>query len=102
MSIWFVSRHAGAVEWARQQGLMVDHLVSHLDPEQVQPGDTVVGSLPVHLAAVVCDRGARYMHLEMDVPQAMRGRELSAEEMAACNARLNQYNVEKEAGDAQQ
>ncbi len=59
MTTWFVSRHPGALDWARQQGLAVDRWVPHLEPADVQPGDTVAGTLPVQLASKVCARGAR-------------------------------------------
>ncbi|HXF47489.1 MAG TPA: CRISPR-associated protein Csx16 [Burkholderiaceae bacterium] len=95
MTIWFVSRHPGAAAWARRQGLSVDRMVEHLDVAAMQPGDTVIGTLPVHLAAAVCERGARLLHLALDLPPALRGRELSAEELAACGARLEQYRVER-------
>ncbi len=92
-TIWFVSRHMGAVEWARGRGIEVDHLVAHLDPEDVGMGDTVIGSLPVHLVAEICARGARYLHLSLDLPPELRGRELSSDDMNVCNARLEEYEV---------
>ena len=51
MTTYFVSRHPGAVAWAARRGLAVDAYLAHLDPQQIQPGDTVIGILPVHLAA---------------------------------------------------
>jgi len=95
MTTLFVSRHSGASAWAAQQGLAVDRPVAHLDPADVGPGDTVIGTLPVHLAAAVCANGARYLHLTLDLPPDWRGRELSAAQMAACGARLEEYRVEK-------
>lgn len=95
MTTFFVSRHPGATVWAAQQGLAVACVLAHLDPAVVGPGDTVIGTLPVNLAAVVCDRGARYLHLTLDLPPDWRGRELSAAQMTACGARLEEYRVEK-------
>lgn len=92
-STWFVSRHAGAIAWARQQNLPVDHWVSHLDLENIARNDTVIGTLPVHLAAGVCARGGRYVHLTLDMPETLRGRELSAEELLALQAELREYRV---------
>jgi CRISPR-associated protein Csx16 len=91
--VYFVSRHPGAVEWAREQGIEVDHWLQHIEPESIQAGDIVIGSLPVHLAAQVCARGGRYFHLSLDLPEGWRGSELSAEELRACNARLCEYYV---------
>jgi CRISPR-associated protein Csx16 len=102
MTTWFVSRHPGAAEWARRQGLTVDRMVEHLQVEDVRPGDTVIGTLPVHLAAAVCARGARFLQLSVDLPPALRGRELSAEELQACGARLEEYRVERVAPSPQE
>lgn len=93
MTTYFVTRHPGAIEWAAEQGLAIDRQVAHLDPVQVQAGDTVIGTLPVNLAAQVCAQGARFLSLSLDIPPEWRGRELSAQELRACNARLEGYMV---------
>ncbi|WP_349497520.1 CRISPR-associated protein Csx16 [Hydrogenophilus thermoluteolus] len=94
--IWFVTRHPGAVEWAARQGLKVDRQVAHLDPDEVQAGDTVIGTLPVHLAAQVCARKARYLHLSLDLPPEARGLELSADDLERYGARLEAYHIAQE------
>ena len=93
MTTLFVTRHPGAVEWAARQGLHIDRHVAHLDPASIAPGDSVIGILPVHLAAQLCARGARYLHLSLDLPAAARGRELSADELDAYGARIEGYEV---------
>jgi len=93
MSTYFISRHPGAIEWLAQQGVPVDVCLPHLEPAQIAPGDTVAGTLPVHLAAQVCAAGATYLHLSMELPAAWRGRELSAAELQACGARLQAFEV---------
>lgn len=93
MTTFFVTRHPGAIEWAQRKGLHVDRQITHLDPETILPGDTVIGILPVHLAAQVCARGARYLSLALDLPSDARGRELSADELEACGARLEAYEI---------
>ena len=95
VTTWFVSRHPGAIEWAARQGLAVDRFVRHLDPVQVQIGDTVMGSLPVHLAAAVCDRGACYLHLSVELPEQLRGHELSTDQLEQLGARMTEYRLEK-------
>ncbi|MCP5254408.1 MAG: CRISPR-associated protein Csx16 [Zoogloeaceae bacterium] len=95
MTTYFVSRHPGAVAWAARRGLAVDAYLAHLDPQQIQPGDTVIGILPVHLAARVCGSGARYLNLSLDMPENARGKELSADELEAFGARLEAYRVEE-------
>ena len=91
----FVSRHSGAVEWAARQGIRIDRMVEHLDLAEIRSGDTVIGTLPVHLAAEVCRRGSHYLHLALDLPSERRGVELTAEDMARCGARLVEYWLER-------
>ena len=95
MATVFVSRHPGAREWAARQRLVVDAFVPHLDPGSVSDGDTVIGILPVHIAAQVCDRGGQYLNLSLDLPETARGRELSADELESLGARLECYRVER-------
>ncbi|NEX19129.1 CRISPR-associated protein Csx16 [Thiorhodococcus mannitoliphagus] len=95
MSLYFVTRHPGARDWAGEEGITVDQVLEHLDPAIIQPGDTLIGSLPVNLAATVCARGGRYLHLSLDLPPALRGQELSAEQMRACGARVEEYQVRR-------
>ena len=88
MSTLFVSRHPGALDWAAGEGVAVDAVIAHLDPETIQPGDVVIGTLPIHLAAQVCERGGRYLHLSLELPPEQRGRELSAADLRRLGARL--------------
>lgn len=93
MRTWFISRHPGAVAWAREQALPIDHFVAHLDLQAVQPGDTVIGTLPVNRAAVLCERGIRYLHLSLELPAHLRGQELSADQLRDLGATLQQFDV---------
>lgn len=93
MTTTFVSRHPGAVEWATRRGLHIDRHVAHLDPSSVEAGDTVIGTLPVNLAARVCECGARYFNLSLDLPAEARGRELTADELEWYGARLEAFEV---------
>ena len=93
MTTFFISRHPGAIEWARRQQLAVDCVVPHLDPALVQPGDTVIGSLPVNLAAQVCAAGAAYWHLSLELPAALRGQELSADDLEQVGARIEPFDI---------
>ncbi|MCF6355147.1 MAG: CRISPR-associated protein Csx16 [Candidatus Polarisedimenticolaceae bacterium] len=93
MTTYFVTRHQGAVNWAKQQGIKVDQQTEHLDPGQIKQGDTIIGSLPVNLAADICRRGGRYLHLSLDLPQKLRGQELTAEDMIRCNARIEEFTI---------
>lgn len=93
MTRYFVSRHPGAIAWATAQDLHIDQYLPHLDLAKVQAGDTIIGSLPVRLAAKVCAAGAAYWHLNLDLPADMRGRELSEQEMAQFGACVEPFEV---------
>lgn len=95
MSVWFVSRHAGALEWVRARGIGIDRVVGHLEPAEVRAGDTVIGTLPVQRVAEVNAAGARYLHLSIDLPAELRGRELSAGDLERLGARLEEYRAER-------
>jgi len=97
MASYFVTRHAGAVDWARRRGIDAT-FVDHIDPAEVRAGDVVLGTLPVHLVAAVNARGARYLHLVLDLRPELRGKDLTAEDMDACGARLVEYRAEEVAG----
>lgn len=93
MTTVFVSRHPGARQWAADEGIAVDAVVAHLDPHSVHPGDSVIGSLPVNLAAAVCERGGRYFHLSLQLPPELRGVEMNAAQMRELEAGIEEYRV---------
>lgn len=94
MTVYFVSRHPGAHEWAMTHaGIQIDQQLAHLDLKIVHSGDWIIGSLPVNLASKVCALGARYFHLSLELPAALRGQELSAEQLAHYGAKLEEYHV---------
>lgn len=94
MTTFFVTRHSGAAEWAARQGI-TSETVAHLDIERIAPGDQVLGTLPVSLAAEVCALGGRYFHLTLSVPPDWRGRELTADDMTRFGATLEEYHIER-------
>ena len=91
MKTLFVTRHAGAREWAAAHGFADVECVSHFMPttEPVR----VIGTLPVHLAAAVCRVGGEYWHLSLDIPADARGRELSAADMEQYGAAVERFEV---------
>jgi CRISPR-associated protein Csx16 len=99
MLVYFVSRHEGAIRWARIMQKLgglpypVDQYVEHLELSQVKKGDVVIGTLPLKACAELTAKGARYVSLDLSVPPQWRGQELSATQMAKCDARLTQYRV---------
>ena len=94
MTTYFVTRHKGAIDWAGSQGIKAIH-IKHLDPAAIKSGDTILGTLPVSLAAEVCAIGARYCHLCMDIPHERRGANLSSQEMIDFGAQLKEFYVRK-------
>ena len=92
---WFVSRHPGAIAWAKTQGLAIDRWTPHLATADVGKSDTVIGTLPVNLAAAVCEKGARYLHLSLHVPAEWRGRELSLKELQGGFATLKEFHIKE-------
>lgn len=95
MTSYFISRHAGALVWLQQQSITVDQQLAHLEIDRIQAGDTVIGTLPINLVAELNARGARYLHLTLDLPAEIRGQELTAETMRTLGARLEAYAAQK-------
>jgi CRISPR-associated protein Csx16 len=95
VTLWFVSRHPGALEWMRKNHIPFDRHVPHLEVDDIRPGDEVIGSLPINLAAEVCARGATYRHLSLRLDIDDRGRELSAQELERYDACLESYFITK-------
>ncbi|MFZ4538544.1 CRISPR-associated protein Csx16 [Propionivibrio sp.] len=100
MITWFVTRHPGAVAWAHQHGVVAppeeggsERIVDTIDPADVGLGDTVIGTLPVHLAAEICARGGRYFHIVMTVPTHRRGDELTPDDMVSFGATCREFIV---------
>ncbi len=100
MTTYLITRHAGARQWAEEEGIAVDELIDHLEIDVIRPGDIVIGTLPVNLAAEVCARGGRYLHLSLELPYDWRGRELTADDMRRFGARVEAFRIEKETLEA--
>lgn len=100
MNTYVITRHVGAVEWMRRHhpDLMrgATEIMPHADKsffEKLEPGDVVVGVLPLPLIAEVCRRGAAFYALNISLPQGMRGMELSADDMERLDASIRRYEV---------
>ncbi|MFK0571210.1 CRISPR-associated protein Csx16 [Endozoicomonas sp.] len=93
MTVFFITRHPGALDWLNRQEFPVDIILSHLDLSVIKHGDVVIGLLPVHLAAAVCSSGADYWHISMELPYEARGKELTADEMDTYDARLERFII---------
>ncbi len=93
MTAYFVTRHAGALEWADRNGFKSVETVAHFDTAVVNDGDIVIGTLPVHLAAEVCEKGGQYHHLILNIPAEARGREISADDMESFGATVERFII---------
>lgn len=92
--IYFISRHPGAIEWMkRQSNWQVDYFLPHLTVNNIRKGDVVLGTLPLHLAAEVCQREAAFYFLQLPQEESFRGSEYSADEMEAMGCRLRRFDV---------
>jgi CRISPR-associated protein Csx16 len=97
MASYLVTRHGGAVEWARRHGIDAEWKPHFevADLAGVRPGDRVLGPLPVQIIAEVNARGGHYFSIEMQLAAGERGRELSADDMDRLGAGLVEYRVER-------
>lgn len=93
MTTFFISRHPGAVDWIKQQGIAIDRWESHLDLADVKAGDKVIGTLPIPMVAALNKKGATYLHLNVAVPASLRGQELSEDTLYALGASLQSFCV---------
>jgi CRISPR-associated protein Csx16 len=92
---YLVSRHPGAVAWMRprvpdQPVQVLSHLAADFRPAA---GDRVYGVLPLAWVERIHRDGAQAWLLEIDLPAQWRGRELSAAQLDALQARLVRYAV---------
>lgn len=93
MKTLIVTRHLGAKEWLERQGLTIDEWKTHLTLDELESGDRIIGSLPVQMVAKLSERGVHYIHLSMEVPESLRGIELSVEQMEQCNVQLERISA---------
>ena len=95
----FISRHQGAIDWIkRSHNVKIDRFLPHLrenEIENLQEGDVLIGTFPLRIAADICARGARIFSIDMDTHMAVRGRDLTADEMDQYNARIAEYRIER-------
>ena len=100
MTVYFISRHAGAQRWARYHDsrgelpLHIDRYEEHFDPRWTEPGDVVIGTLPLNVIAELQARGGQFVSLDLQTPPHRRGQELTATEMTAMGALLTPYRVQ--------
>lgn len=93
---YLLTRHFATVEWVRDQGINVDGVLGHLNSvEAFQPGDRVLGTLPINLVARLNDRSVEYWHLSLNLPSELRGKELTLAELTSCMPSLERFQAQK-------
>ena len=96
MTTYFITRHLGALAWAKQQGVHYDVHLQHLfSLNKLQAGDRVIGTLPINMVFKLNQLGVSYVHLSLNIPPHLRGIELSAEQLNECEALLEEFLVSK-------
>ena len=97
MTTYFITRHLGALEWAKLKDVHFDiHLLHLADLSLLNSGDVVIGILPMHIIAELNRIGIRYVHLSLNIPVYLRGQELTAFELFQCEAKLEVYEVTRQ------
>lgn len=96
MTIYFITRHPGALQWAEQNQLHYDVHAEHLlCLSDLQSGDTVVGTLPINMVYQLNQKNVGYVHLSLQIPPSLRGIELTAEQLNGCQASLEKFEVKQ-------
>ena len=75
------------------QALRLIVLSRILNTDEVVDGDVVLGTLPLHLAADICAKGAVFYFLQLPQELSGRGSEYTADEMVCMGARLRRFDV---------
>lgn len=97
MTTYFITRHIGALAWAKQQNLSFDtHLEHLLDLNLLNAGDVIIGTLPINLVYQLNVRNVRYIHLSLNIPSHLRGIELNTTQLHECQATLEEFTVQKQ------
>lgn len=88
--ILVVTRHSALIGYLREQALIGAEVrvVSHATPDDVR-GQDVIGILPLRLAALA----ETVTEVELEVPEELRGRELSLDHIREYARGVRRYRV---------
>lgn len=70
------------------------NVAPHLEPDEIEPGVHYYGVFPLHLAAAICEQGSACWAISVNMPPALRGQELSAQQLDELGAVLVRYEVQ--------
>lgn len=90
--IWIVSRHPGAQAWLLEQGY-IGTPIAHLDLKIIEPGQIVIGTLPIQMVVELTQKQIEYWHLSITVPECWRGIELTLEQMLTCQPKIQKITA---------
>lgn len=92
--IYLITRHISSYQWLKkaisEPCIQMDHLNN---PDIIYPGDIVIGNLPIRLISNICNRGARFIHLQIDICEPLRGQELTYNQLLRLKPRLVEYTA---------
>lgn len=95
MTTYFITRHTGALDWAKLNGVHFDvHLEHLLNFDELNAGDVIIGTLPINMVYKINQMGVRYKHLSLEIPAQWRGLELTHEQLLQCSASLQEFSVQ--------
>ncbi len=93
MANYFISRHPGAIFWAKEHLSDIDRYEDHLNIDDVQQGDCVYGNLPIQMVAKLCQKGVIFYALELTLPKELRGKELTLDQMNLLSCKVQRFIV---------
>ncbi|MEZ8613821.1 MULTISPECIES: CRISPR-associated protein Csx16 [unclassified Vibrio] len=94
MKTYFVTRHPATIDLIKSFNIDIHHWLTHVESiDMFEPGDTVLGTLPIHLVVELTEKNVNYYHFSLDIPSYLRGRELSYLQLIECSPRLEKYEV---------
>ncbi len=95
MKTILVSRHQGTIEWAKNSNLHIDEYKEHLYIEDVECGDTVIGNIPMAMAADLCAMGIKYCSITIPFNLSERGTELSCKTVTERQCKIEEFYVKR-------
>jgi putative CRISPR-associated protein (TIGR02620 family) len=92
MSKIIVTKHQAALEFLKRMGIHDAAIYRHIDVSLVNEDMTIIGNVPLHLAAKVKDVMAIEFH---NLPNNRRNDELTLDDMIQFGAHLKRYKVRR-------
>lgn len=100
--LFIVTRHIGIVSVIKEmlkgtnfETVKVLPFWSDNDTKELKKGETVIGVLPVDIIADICEKGGNYYHLFLNIPQELKWKELTEEQVRNLKPRLEEFSVNR-------